>query len=61
MGRNNKVSKAERQAANREYQNAKRRLNSYKPKGGREDAEYLRRNAAVEAAEKKVSWWQQLK
>ena len=56
-----KSSKAQRQAANREYQSAKKRLNSYRPKGGREDAEYLRRNAAVEAAETRVSWFQQLK
>ncbi len=54
-------NRSERQAANRAYQDAKKRLNSYTPKGGREDAEYLRRNAAVESAETRVSWFQQLK
>lgn len=51
----------ERKAANRDYQQAKDRLRSYKPKNWQEDDEYLRRNAAVESAEKRASWWQQLK
>jgi hypothetical protein len=55
-----KQTREQRQAANRNYDKARERLNSYKPKGGKEDAEYLRRNSAVIEAEKKVSIWKKL-
>lgn len=52
-----KPTKEERKAAIVKYDKARDRLNSYKPKGGKEDKEYLRRNDAVVAAEKDVPWW----
>lgn len=63
MGRNERrdMSKDERKAADRDYAKARERLDSYKPKGGREDAEYNRRNNAVIKAEQKAGFWAQLK
>jgi hypothetical protein len=55
-----KQTREQRQAANRDYDNARERLNSYKPKNRNEDAEFNRRNQAVIEAEKKVSIWKKL-
>lgn len=55
-----KQTREERKTANRDYDRARDRLNSYKPKGGNEDAEYNRRNSAVIKAEEKVSFWKKL-
>ena len=54
-------NRAERQAKNHAYSDARRRLNDYKPPSSDEDETYLRLNGEVERLEKDASWWAQLK
>jgi hypothetical protein len=55
------MTKAERREADRKYAATRDRLNSYQPKGGNEDDEYLRRNQAVIDAEKSAGFWAKLR
>lgn len=54
-------NRAERQAKNDAYRDARRRLNDYEPSSGNEDETYLRLNGEVERLEKNASWWAQIK
>jgi hypothetical protein len=54
------MTREERREADREYVEARARLNAYEPESGEEDDEFLRLNDAVIEAEKSAGLWAKL-